>query len=39
MSVIAAILLVIAVWLFLKLFGLLMAVLRFLNGDETAISR
>ncbi|MHC9235644.1 heme biosynthesis HemY N-terminal domain-containing protein [Pseudooceanicola sp. 502str34] len=38
-SVIAAILLIFAVWLFLKLFGLLIAVLRFINGDETALSR
>ena len=38
-SVIAAIVLVIAVWLLLKLFSLLIAVLRFLNGDETAITR
>lgn len=27
------------VWLFLKVIGLLLATLRFLNGDETAISR
>ncbi|TCO73396.1 heme biosynthesis protein HemY [Rhodovulum euryhalinum] len=38
-AVIVAILLVVAVWLVLKLAGLLVAVLRFLNGDETAISR
>ncbi len=38
-AVIAAVLLVAAVWLLLKLVGLLVAVLRFLNGDETAISR
>jgi len=38
-SVIAAVLLILAVWLFLKLFGLLIATLRFINGDETAISR
>lgn len=38
-AVIAAILLVLAVWLFLKLFGLLIALLRFINGDETALSR
>jgi HemY protein len=38
-SVIVAVLLVLAVWLLLKLAGLLVAVLRFLNGDETAISR
>jgi len=38
-AVIAMIALVFLVWLFLKLLGLLMAVLRFLNGDETALSR
>ncbi|MCP3969533.1 MAG: heme biosynthesis protein HemY [Rhodobacteraceae bacterium] len=38
-AVIAMILLVLAVWVFLKLFSLLMATIRFLNGDETAISR
>ncbi|EAQ03011.1 HemY domain protein [Pseudooceanicola batsensis HTCC2597] len=38
-AVIAAVLLVLAVWLFLKLFGLLIALLRFINGDETALSR
>lgn len=38
-SVIAAIVLVVAVWVFLKLLSLLIAVLRFLNGDETALSR
>ncbi len=38
-SVIAAIVLVFVVWLFLKLMSLLVAVWRFLNGDETAISR
>lgn len=38
-TVIALILLVIAVWLFIKLVGLLYATFRFLNGDETAISR
>ncbi len=31
--------LVVLVWLALRLFGLLVAVFRFLNGDETAISR
>lgn len=36
---IAAVLLVAAVWVLLKVLGLLVAVLRFLNGDETAISR
>lgn len=38
-AVIALILLVLAVWLLLKLVTLLVAVLRFINGDETAISR
>ncbi|MWB76899.1 heme biosynthesis protein HemY [Pseudooceanicola sp. 216_PA32_1] len=38
-SVIAMLLLVLAVWLFLKLLGLLIALLRFINGDETALSR
>ena len=37
--VIAALLLVALVWLVLKLIGLLSATFRFLNGDETAISR
>ena len=39
MAVIALVALVIAVWLLLKLAALLIAVLRFINGDETAISR
>ena len=39
MTVIALVLLVLAVWLFLKLLNLLIATFRFLNGDETAISR
>ena len=38
-AVILALLLVVALWVVLKLVGLLVAVLRFLNGDETAISR
>lgn len=38
-ATIAAILLVIAVWIALKLLGLLIAFVRFLNGDETAITR
>lgn len=38
-SVIAALVAVVAVWIFLKLFSLLIATLRFINGDETAISR
>lgn len=39
MMVIALVLLVVAVWLLLKIMGLLLATFRFLNGDETAISR
>ncbi|WP_417605289.1 heme biosynthesis protein HemY [Primorskyibacter flagellatus] len=38
-SVIGALLVILAVWVLLKLFSLLIATLRFLNGDETAISR
>lgn len=38
-AVIGALLLVLGVWLFLKVFGLLIALLRFINGDETALSR
>ena len=38
-TLIALILFVLAVWLGFKLLGLLRAVFRFLNGDETAISR
>lgn len=36
---IALIALVVLVWVFLKLLGLLVATLHFINGDETAISR
>ncbi len=39
MSVIAICVLVLAVWLLLKLFGLLVACWKFVSGDETAISR
>jgi len=39
MAVIALALLVIAIYVLLKLASLLIAVLRFINGDETAISR
>ncbi len=39
MLVIIAVLLIGAVWLVFKLLGLLMASLRFINGDETAVSR
>ena len=38
-SVIAGLLLIVAVWILLKLLSLLVAFIRFLNGDETAISR
>jgi HemY protein len=38
-AVFAALALVLLVWLILKLVGFLVAILRFLNGDETAISR
>lgn len=38
-AVIGMLLLVLAVWLFLKVVNLLVATIRFLNGDETAISR
>jgi HemY protein len=38
-AVVLGVLLFIAVWLALKVFGLLAATFRFLNGDETAISR
>lgn len=38
-SVIAALIVVALVWLLLKLFGLLVATLKFINGDDTALSR
>ena len=38
-AVVLGVLLFIAVWLILKILGLLGATFRFLNGDETAISR
>lgn len=38
-SVIALILLVLAIWIGLKLLGLLVAFWKFLNGDDTALSR
>ena len=38
-AVIAALLLMALVWLLMRVVGLLVATLRFLNGDETAISR
>ncbi len=39
MSVIALGVLIVGLWVILKLMSLLVAVVRFLNGDETAISR
>ena len=38
-AVVAALLGLLVVWIVLKLVGLLVAFLRFLNGDETAVSR
>jgi HemY protein len=38
-AVIAALVLLAAIWLALKVAGFLVAVLRFLNGDDTAVSR
>jgi HemY protein len=38
-TALALIALVALTWLAIKLFGLLIATLKFLNGDETAISR
>ena len=38
-SIVALILLVLTLYLILKLFGFVLAFVRFLNGDETAISR
>jgi len=38
-SVIGVVVLMIAVWLLLKVFSLLVATWKFLNGDETALSR
>ncbi|MBO6603946.1 MAG: heme biosynthesis protein HemY [Roseicyclus sp.] len=38
-SVVVALVLLLAIWLVFRLAGLLVATLRFLNGDETAISR
>ena len=38
-SVIAAVVVVGLIWLALKVIGLLIALLRFINGDETALSR
>ncbi|MBL4768488.1 MAG: heme biosynthesis protein HemY [Rhodobacteraceae bacterium] len=38
-SVVAGLVLIVCLWLFLKLLSLLVATLKFLNGDETALSR
>lgn len=38
-AVVAALALVLLVWLLLRIIGFIVATLRFLNGDETAISR
>jgi len=38
-SVIALLVLMVLTWLFFKLLSLLLATLRFLNGDETSLSR
>jgi HemY protein len=38
-AIVLGLVLIVAVWLALKVLGLLGAVIRFLNGDETAISR
>ncbi|GGE21666.1 HemY protein [Gemmobacter megaterium] len=38
-AAIAAILLVVAIWLLMRIAGLTIAILRFLTGDETALSR
>jgi HemY protein len=38
-AVIGAVLLFAAIWVLIRLIGLIVAFLRFLNGDETAISR
>ncbi|MBV1896045.1 MAG: heme biosynthesis protein HemY [Rhodobacteraceae bacterium] len=38
-SVIAGLALIVTLWMFLKLLSLLVATLKFLNGDETALSR
>lgn len=38
-AVILSLLLVVAIWVIMRITGLIVAVLRFLSGDETAISR
>ena len=39
LAVVGALILLLAVWLLFKVVGFLVATLRFLNGDETAVSR
>ncbi len=39
LAVVGALVLLLAVWILFRLVGLLVATLRFLNGDETAVSR
>jgi HemY protein len=39
LAVVGALVLLLAVWILFKIVGLLVATLRFLNGDETAVSR
>lgn len=39
LAVVGALVLLLAVWILFKIVGLIVATLRFLNGDETAISR
>ncbi|MBY4894003.1 tetratricopeptide repeat protein [Rhodobacteraceae bacterium N5(2021)] len=39
LAVVGALVLLLAVWILFKVVGLLVATLRFLNGDETAVSR
>ncbi len=38
-AAIVAVLLIVALWIVMKLVSLLIAIIRFINGDETAISR
>ena len=38
-AAILGLLLMLTLWVLIKVFGLIVAVFRFLNGDETAISR
>ncbi|MEO0357499.1 MAG: heme biosynthesis HemY N-terminal domain-containing protein, partial [Pseudomonadota bacterium] len=38
-ATLALLVLILAVWVFLKVFSLLIALLKFINGDETAFSR